>query len=192
MTAKAKKRAKKRWQPSGLAFNVRLKLFIRRNRVLLRAGGVFFFCILVSVLVYPKFLGSDAFDGLKAFTARATGFFLNLFRTPAEVNGTIVSSSDFSINIVGECTGVVPMIIFLSAVLAYPGKIKQKLVGMAIGIAGLYLLNLVRTVSLFYIGSAFPDFFESAHFIAWQALMILFAIVLWLFWVEKLVHVISQ
>ena len=67
--------------------------------------------------------------------------------------------------------------------------IRQKGEGIALGILVLYALNLVRTVSLFLVGTYFPGLFDTAHYIVWQSLMILLAIGLWLFWVEKLVYV---
>ncbi|MDI6794862.1 MAG: exosortase H [bacterium] len=172
---------------SGLFRRARLKLFVRRNRAVLRAGAIFSFCILVFTLAYSPFLNSAAFSNVETFTAGATSFILGLLSIPTEVKGTVVSLNNFSVKIVAECTGIVPMLIFISAVLAYPCRIKQKLAGVGIGIAGLYLLNLVRTVSLFWIGSVYPDLFNTAHFLVWQALMILFAVILWLFWVEKIV-----
>jgi exosortase/archaeosortase family protein len=63
------------------------------------------------------------------------------------------------------------------------------MLGIAIGIVALFALNLVRTVSLFYIGAHFPDFLDTAHVLIWQSVMILAAIALWLFWVEKLARV---
>lgn len=158
------------------------------KRRLVKAAVIFAGCILISVFVYSRFVDSQGMHSLMAFTAAATAFILNLFGGNVQLAGTSVSSANFSIGIVGECTGLIPTIIFVSAVLAYPCRIKDKVIGMAIGIFGLYLLNLTRTVSLFYIGSSFPSLFNTAHFLVWQSLIILAAIALWLFWVGKLVH----
>ena len=115
---------------------------------------------------------------------------MNLFGASVQVDGTLISSPDYSIRIVTECTGLIPMAIVVCAVLAYPGTWKQKGIGAALGIVALFVLNLVRTSSLFFIGSHFSSsFFNTAHFLIWQPVMIVVAIVLWLFWVEKLVRV---
>ena len=47
-------------------------------------------------------------------------------------------------------------------------------------------INLVRIISLFLIGSAYPQYLEIAHLLVWQTAIILSAIVLWLIWVERL------
>ena len=160
--------------------------FFSRNRRLLKSGGIFVGCILIAVFAYSRFVDSQGMNTLVEFTARATAFILNLFGVDVQASGSTVASSGFSTDIIGECTGLIPMTIFVAAVLAYPCKIKGKAIGVAVGIFGLYLLNLVRTTSLFYIGSSFPGLFETAHYLIWQSLIILVAIILWLFWARKL------
>jgi exosortase/archaeosortase family protein len=84
------------------------------------------------------------------------------------------------------------MAIFVAAVLAYPCRIKYKILGVLFGIVTIYAVNLVRTVSLFFIGTSFgPDSraFDIAHFIVWQSLVIIISIALWLLWAQKLVRV---
>jgi hypothetical protein len=43
-------------------------------------------------------------------------------------------------------------------------------------------------MSLFWIGSSFPQYLDVAHLLVWQTAMILLAIILWLFWVERIAH----
>jgi len=131
-------------------------------------------------------------SGLRAFIASATGSILSLFSSNIQVVGTNILSPDFSMGIITACTGLVAMAIFTSAVLAYPSSIVKKAEGIAMGIAGLFIFNLVRMAGLFVVGSYLPDFFNSAHYIVGQSLMILLAIGLWLFWLEKRVHVTSR
>ena len=81
------------------------------------------------------------------------------------------------------------MVILLCAVVAYPSHIRQKVACMAIGTGVLFLLNLVRTVTLYYVGAHIPAFFDTAHFVVWQSAMILAVVALWLFWVGRVVNV---
>ena len=196
---KQKKRKKesrlKRWVsrlrlPTLLA---RVRVFLSRNRVVVRACIIFLVCIGLFTFALTMLMGGDALGALQDFTAGATAFFVNLFGGEAEVDGAVIlSPSSNPLEIIPECLGIISMAIFVSAVLAYPCRIKQKMVGMAIGILALYVLNLVRTVSLFYINSHFPDFLDTAHVLIWQSLMILAALALWLFWVEKLARVSTR
>jgi exosortase H (IPTLxxWG-CTERM-specific) len=155
-----------------------------------KGGLIFAGCILVFMLIYSRMVETEALAGFLTFTARATGAILNLFGASAQVDGTLISSSNYSMRIVTECTGLTPIAIVVCAVLAYPCTAKQKAIGAALGIVALFVLNLVRMVSLFFIGGHFSSsFFNTAHFLIWQPMMIVAGIVLWLFWVEKLVRV---
>ena len=168
----------------------RFLMFLRRNRALVRGCLIFFGFILAFMLIYTWVLTGDNLKPLLNFTASATGSIANLFGASADVDGSMVSSSEFSMSIVLGCTALIPTAIFLAAVLAYPCTIRRKLIGIGLGIVALFVLNLVRTVSLFFIGSnASRSFFDTAHFLIWQPVMILIAIVLWLFWVGKLTRV---
>jgi exosortase/archaeosortase family protein len=172
------------------AFLETIKLGLRRHRTAVKAGLIFAGGILVFMLIYSRIAETEALTGFLTFNARATGAILNLFGASVQVDGTLISSPAYSMSIVTECTGLVPMAIVVCAVLAYPCRAKQKAIGAALGIVALFVLNLLRTVSLFFIGSHFSSsFFNTAHFLIWQPVMIVVAIVLWLFWVEKLVRV---
>jgi archaeosortase B (VPXXXP-CTERM-specific) len=167
-----------------------IKLGLRRHRAAVKAGLIFAGAILAFMLIYSRIAETEVLAGFLTFTARATGGILNLFGASVQVDGTLISSPDYSMRIVTECTGLVPMAIVVCAVLAYPGTAKQKAIGATLGIVTLFVLNLVRTVSLFFIGGRFSaSFFDTAHFLIWQPVMIVVAIVLWLFWVEKLARV---
>jgi archaeosortase B (VPXXXP-CTERM-specific) len=148
------------------------------------------FLVIVGVFIalYYIFLTSSAFHAFMVLTARVTGFLLNLFGSGVKVQDTIVSSSQFAFQIVDLCTAIMPMLIFTAAVIAYPSKIKEKLFGLLIGLAGIFIVNQIRLVSLFYIGIYAPGIFETAHLLVWQSLMILLAIGLWLIWAYKYVR----
>ena len=164
-------------------------LYIKRHRVSVRSALIFGGCIIVFMFVYSRVVDGALLEPYNAFTASATGFLLGLLGINIQVVGTVVSSPDFSMMIIDICTGIVPMGILISAVLAYPSTVRQKGEGIALGILVLFVLNFIRMVSLFLIGTYLPGAFDTAHYIVWQSLMILLAIGIWLFWMEKRVHV---
>ena len=47
-------------------------------------------------------------------------------------------------------------------------------------------LNIVRVISLFYLGQWNLEVFEWAHLYVWQALIMLDVLVVWLVWVRTL------
>ena len=72
-----------------------------------------------------------------------------------------------------------------AAILAFPSPWRHKLAGLAIGVVAVQLLNIVRVISLFYIGQWDFAVFEWAHQYVWQALIMLDVLIVWLIWVRR-------
>ncbi|HVN35646.1 MAG TPA: exosortase H, partial [Casimicrobiaceae bacterium] len=70
--------------------------------------------------------------------------------------------------------------------LAFPAPWRRKLGGLAIGIIAVQGLNMIRVISLFYLGQWNYQAFEWAHLYVWQALIMLDVLVVWLVWVRLL------
>ena len=162
--------------------------FLRRNRRVVRSILLFGGCILVFMLVYSSITETKPMMALSRLIANITSFILNSLAFDTRVNAFSVTSADFSMTIAAACTAIVPMAIVVSAVIAYPSRLRDKSKGIALGIIGLFVINLGRMVGLFIVGTFVPDFFNIAHYVIGQSLMVILAIALWLFWEEKWVH----
>jgi len=95
-------------------------------------------------------------------------------------------ASGFGISIEPGCNGVEALIILFAAIFAFPAPLKHKFIGFAIGFCAIQGLNLVRIISLFYLGQWNMVWFEWFHLYLWQALIILDALVVWLIWLRML------
>ena len=187
-----KKRAQKPYM-SRLGNRLRLlPPYIKQNRNAVKSILIFAAFMIVFLLIYSRVTESYIFDEVRNFTARATGFMLNIFGGDVSVDGTMVSSSDFSMGIIAACTGIVPIAIYIAAVVAYPATIRQKLLGIALGVIGIGVINIIRTTILFVLGAHSPSFFDTAHYLIFQSLMIMIAVLLWLFWVLRLNHAVAK
>jgi len=193
---KHKSHRKPRPERRGFAFGSRFgsaftntKTFVRQNPTAVRSGAIFAGCMLAFLLAYDRIASSQAMDAIRIVVTKATAVFLNLFGYHVTTEDTLISSSKFQMGIVTGCTALIPIAIFIAAVLAYPCRIRDKIIGILFGIVTINAVNLVRTVTLFFIGTSFPGFFETAHFLIWQSLVIVISIGLWLLWAQKLVRV---
>ncbi len=121
-------------------------------------------------------------NGLAHFCAQLVA----LVDDSAVANGKILRSTanNFAVSIEAGCNGIEATIILLAAVLAFPSTIKQKLWGLAIGFVAIQALNVVRIVSLFYIGQWNMTVFEWAHLHIWPALIILDALIFFMIWLR--------
>jgi exosortase/archaeosortase family protein len=69
-----------------------------------------------------------------------------------------------------------------AAIVAFPAPLRSRLVGAAVSLLLLQLVNFARIVSLYYIGGVHPRHFDDAHKVGWPALLIAFTVSLWIAW----------
>jgi len=119
------------------------------------------------------------------FVAHEAKVALNLFGEGATVREQVLSSPRFSVVIYNGCNGLEAILVFVAGVLAFPASWRARLLGVVLGVVAVQLLNIVRVVSLYYVGVWRPAWFTTAHVLVWQTVVILFAVVLWLFWVQR-------
>ena len=98
---------------------------------------------------------------------------------------SLLHPSGFGYEIGFACTGVIPAGLLATAILAAGGGVRVRVWGAAIGAVGVLLLNLIRLVSLFYIGVLAPHFFAASHSVVWQALTVLFMTGFFFVWKRK-------
>ena len=113
---------------------------------------------------------------------------VKLFDPSVIAQGKVLQSArnGFAVSIEAGCNGVEATIVLLAAILAFPASWKRKLLGLAIGVIAVQGLNIVRVISLFYLGQWNFDVFEWAHLYVWQALIMLDVMIVWLLWVRTL------
>ena len=123
-----------------------------------------------------------------AGVARASAAFLNLLGQEVNQHGSQLSSRRFAVNVLNGCNGVETLVIFWSAVLAFPGATwRARLAGLALGSLAIQAINLVRVAALFLTGAYLPQFFASSHTVVWQTIVVLCGVLLWIFWAIRFV-----
>jgi exosortase H (IPTLxxWG-CTERM-specific) len=125
------------------------------------------------------------FEPVARGIARIASGLLGLFSINAQADGAIIRTESFAALVDTNCTGLFVIFIYLSALLAYRSGTREKLIGVALGFGALFVLNLVRVVSLVVVGAVRPDMLNVAHYLVWQSVMIVAALCLWLFWAER-------
>ena len=161
--------------------NDRLWAVWDRNRPMLRYWLTF--VVLLGAFHASLTVGEPFWKALDAGTASLLAWCLTLFGHGASAHRDWVTSSLCSVTIVHECTAVHPIAIFTAAVIAYPLGWTARLLGIAVGIPALLIINQVRLVSLCYIDRWYPLSFESAHLLVWQSLIVLLTALLFVVWI---------
>ena len=113
---------------------------------------------------------------------------VTLFDDRVVAAGKVIRSLDngFAVSIEAGCNGVEAMIVLAAAIFAFPAPWKRKLAGFVIGTIAIQALNIVRIISLFYIGQWNMKVFEWAHLYIWQALIMLDVLIVFLLWLRML------
>jgi len=126
-------------------------------------------------------------DPLSRLCARLAAPVLSRFGR-ASASGSFLTFNSFSASVEEACDGVLPTLIFIAAVLAFPASSRQKLWGVVLGITAIFVINLLRLITLMLVGSFWPDLFERVHIYVWQALVIALSMGVWVFWAEYFVR----
>ena len=118
--------------------------------------------------------------------ARVAGAAIHVFDASVSTTGNVIATtrSPFAVAIEAGCNGVEATLVLAAAMLAFPASWRQRLVGIAAGVAAVQALNIVRVVSLFYLGQWNEDVFQWAHLYVWQALIMLDVLIVWVVWVR--------
>ena len=115
--------------------------------------------------------------------ARLASAILNWLGQANQVSAITIRSARFAITVRRGCDAVEPAWFFCAAVLSFPASFARKIPGMLAGVTLILALNLLRIVSLYFIGLQFPRFFSMAHLEIWPAIFIVMAILLWAGWI---------
>jgi len=104
----------------------------------------------------------------------------------ATMEGAILRSpGGFAVELRDGCNAVNVTILLWSAVLAFPAPWRMKALGVMAGSLLIQALNIVRFISLFYIGQYSTTWFDFAHGYLWESLMVLDTTVVFWLWVSR-------
>lgn len=120
--------------------------------------------------------------------AMVSAFIVKLWDTDVISYGVVIQNkvNGFAVGIAPGCDGIEAVIILVAAIVAFPSPWKHKLVGIVIGFFAIQSLNLVRIISLFYLGQWDKTLFDWFHLYLWQALIMIDALGVWLVWLRYL------
>jgi exosortase H (IPTLxxWG-CTERM-specific) len=136
------------------------------------------------VFYYAAIPDSEGFQVYLSVLAKISGAFLSLFNSDVTVHGTRISSGAFAVEVAQGCDAIQVCSLLAAAVLAFPVGLRRKLRGLALGILWLQLLNLLRIITLFWIGAYFTRVFQTAHEVVWPGILITVTIATWILWVR--------
>lgn len=130
-------------------------------------------------------LNETALGWVQRAFAVATSAVLRAFGCATVAQGTTVVSAQFGISVVTACTGLFATGLYLIAVLLFPASWRARLSGCIVGVCVLFVVNVVRLVSLYYVGVHWPSVLDAVHQVVWQSLVIAIVVAMWLLWAGR-------
>ncbi len=138
----------------------------------------------VGVLLLPPMRTADA--AFSRGLVRISRELIAMWGGKAACEGVILRApGGFAVEMRDGCNAVNVTILLWSAVLAFPAAWKRKALGLLAGSLIIQVLNIVRFISLYYIGQFSAAWFEFVHGYLWESLLILDTMVLFWLWVIR-------
>ncbi|MHA7815183.1 MAG: exosortase H [Pseudohaliea sp.] len=94
------------------------------------------------------------------------------------------TGNHFAVSIEAGCNGVEAAIVLIAAVIAFPARWLQKLGAIAIGFLAIQVMNILRIISLFYLGMWNTEVFTWTHLYLWPVLIMLDVLVVFLLYLR--------
>ncbi len=92
----------------------------------------------------------------------------------------------FAVSIESGCNGVEATIVLIAAVLAFPATWRQRLMAIGWGFLAIQIANLLRIISLFYLGQWNLEVFTWIHLYLWPVLIMLDVLVVFIIYLRYL------
>ena len=96
------------------------------------------------------------------------------------------AATGFAVSIEAGCNGVEAAIVLIAGILAFPASPRHKLVAILAGFFFVQALNVVRIISLFYLGQWNYTVFEWFHLYLWPVLIMLDVLIVFAIYLQWL------
>lgn len=172
-----------------------MKKYFIQFRPFLVFIGTFFGAYIVLTVLYKfyldSFTGVEA-DGITSIVSHNVEQLSNVFNYDIKVEKNfgspwydVLFNGNYIVRIVEGCNAVSVIILFISFVLAFSGKLKTTLLFILFGMVFIYILNVFRiavlTVLLYY----FPQNNHLLHGVLFPLIIYGSVFLLWVIWVNK-------
>ena len=96
------------------------------------------------------------------------------------------ATTGFAVSIEAGCNGVEAAIVLIAGIVAFPASTQHKVIAILAGFLFVQALNIVRIISLFYLGQWNYTVFEWFHLYLWPVLIMLDVLVVFAIYLQWL------
>ena len=162
-----------------------------RKPVLIFAGSFLLICLGFYLITNMAWFSSFRAPILAVYSS-ISAVFLNILGYGVTATGELLSSNAFSVSIEEGCDAIAPAILYAVSVAIFPIAWKARWKGLLFGLLAIFVLNIIRIVTLFLTGIYVPSLFEFMHVDFWQAIFIVFTVGIWIYWMRWASNITSS
>jgi exosortase family protein XrtF len=172
-----------------------LKKYLLQFKPFLIFISTFFAAYILLTVVYKYYLNSfeiNDIDGITNIVGRNVHQLMHLFNCDINIFKSISNpylevwyNKRYTLRIVEGCNAVSVIILFISFVIAFSGKIKTTLAFILFGVLIIYVLNVIRIASLTILLFHFPEKEHILHGVLFPLIIYGLVFLLWIIWVNK-------
>ena len=96
------------------------------------------------------------------------------------------ATTGFAVSIEAGCNGVEAAIVLIAGIVAFPASLANKVIAILAGFLFVQALNIVRIISLFYLGQWNYTVFEWFHLYLWPVLIMLDVLIVFAIYLQWL------
>lgn len=123
----------------------------------------------------------------EVLTAHVAGFLMKITGLEPVIYQNVIKFAGTVWLVDTECTAVNLMNVFAAFILVYPASIKNKSIGLFVGVPFIIAANIVRLFGMAWVVAIAPAYAGYFHDYIWQVVFLIMVGFMWLFWVDKLV-----
>ena len=172
-----------------------MKQYLIQYKPFLLFLSKFFLSYILLTVLYQLYLSQFAvaeIDGITRLVARQTQQIMVFFKTDCQIkkeNGEgffrLLYCGSYVARMIEGCNAISVLILFVSFVFSFSGKLKKTLIFMIIGSCLIYSLNVIRIAILCVLMFHFPEREGLLHGVLFPLFIYGIVFLLWLLWINK-------
>jgi exosortase family protein XrtF len=171
-----------------------LKKYLIQYKPFLLFIATFFITYILFTAIYKLYLDrfENEIDGITNIVGHNVDQLMHLFNSDIKIFKSISNTflevwynKKYTLRIVEGCNAVSIIILFISFVIAFSGKLKTTFLFILAGVLLIYALNVIRIALLSVLLFHFPEKEHLLHGVLFPLIIYGFVFILWIIWVNK-------
>jgi len=172
-----------------------LKKYLQQFKPFLVFISTFFAAYIILTLVYRLYLNNfetNDIDGITNIVGQNVDQLMRLFNCDVKIVKSISNPSlqlwynnKYTLRIIEGCNAVSVIVLFISFITAFSGKLKTTIYFILFGVFLIYVLNIIRIALLAVLLFRFPEKEHILHGVLFPLIIYGLVFILWVFWVNK-------